>query len=49
MRWVIVITRTKTGVSVECAAKPRLSKAERAECEQAYRAVCALPKTHRAI
>jgi hypothetical protein len=32
------------GVSVECAAKPGLTRAERVECEAAYRAVCALPK-----
>ena len=44
MKWVIVITRTKQGVAVECATKPRLTQAERAECEQAYRAVCSLPK-----
>lgn len=48
MRWVIVITRTKKGLAVEYAAKPRLTRAERAECEQAYRAVCSLPKAKRA-
>jgi hypothetical protein len=44
MRWMIVITRTKTGLAVECATKARLTKAEKDECEQAYRAVCSLPK-----
>jgi hypothetical protein len=44
MKWAILITRTKDGVSVEYAAKPRLKPDEMAEGEMAYQAVCSLPK-----
>ena len=45
MRWAIVVTRSKKGLTIESATNPRINQSERRECEEAFRAICALPRT----